>query len=163
MRIRKEISPWDGKMFFRLVLILVVILNGLIVLIHWLNGQPLLGSQYNWVLGLLQPILLASVFTYHGRKISLFINDFQNIDSFREKLDKNIMSQGTSAHLTSDTSSHYVATGWFYRLFHYWGGVETVKVHWGSEVVIEGSSRIISQVEDSLAWNAAFTSSRVTT
>ncbi len=163
MRIRKEISPWNGKMFTRLALILFLILNGFIVLFNTLNGQALFGSQYNWVLGLLQPILLASVFTYHGRKISLFVNDYQNIDSFGEKLDKNILSQGTTAVQTTENTTRYVATGWFYKLFNNWGGVETVTVHWGREVVIEGSSRIISQVEDSLTWNAAFTSSQATT
>jgi hypothetical protein len=48
-------------------------------------------------------------------------------------------------------------------LFNYWGGSETITVQWGDEVVIEGSSRIVSQVEDSLTWNAAFTNPRVTT
>jgi len=163
MRIRKEISPWNGKVFIRLALILFVILNGFILLVNALNGQSLLGSQYNWVLGLLQPVLLASVFTYHTRKISLFVNDYQNIDSFRAKLDKNILSQGTIADLSADISSRYVAASWFYKLFNYWGGSETITVQWGDEVVIEGSSRIVSQVEDSLTWNAAFTNPRVTT
>lgn len=156
MRIRKEISPWNGKMFIRLALILFFILNGFIVLLNTLNGQALFGSQYNWVLGLLQPILLASVFTYHGRKISLFINDHQNIESFEDKLNKNILSQGTTADQTTENTTRYVATSWFYKLFNYWAGVETVTVRWGSEVVIEGSSRIISQVEDSLTWSIAF-------
>jgi len=163
MRIRKEISSWDGKLLIRSALILFVILNGFMVLLNALSGQSLFGSQYNWVLGLMQPILLASVFTYTSRKICLYVNDYQNIDSFREKLDQNILSQGTTADQTTENNSRYVGTGWFYKLFHYWGGVETVTVTWGNEIVLEGSSRIISQVEDSLTWNAAFKNSRVTT
>jgi len=163
MRIRKEISPWNSKMFIRSALILFVILNGFIVLLNALSGQSLFGSQYNWVLGLMQPILLASVFTYTSRKICLYVNDYQNIDSFREKLDQNILSQGTTADQTTVNTSRYVGTGWFYKLFNYWGGVEAVTVTWGNEIVLEGSSRIISQVEDSLTWNAAFKNSRITT
>jgi len=163
MRIRKEISPWNGEMFIRLFVILFVILNGFIVLLNVLNGQSFFGSQYNWVLGLMQPVLLASIFTYQARKITLFLNDFQNIDSFRDKLNKNILSQGTNADQSTDASVRYVANGWFYKLFNYWGGVETVTVQWGNEVAIEGSSRIISQVEDSLTWNAVFKNSSITT
>lgn len=163
MRIRKEISPWNSKMFIRSALILFVILNGFIVLLNALSGQSLFGSQYNWVLGLMQPILLASVFTYTSRKICLYVNDYQNIDSFREKLDQNILSQGTTADQTTVNTSRYVGTGWFYKLFNYWGGVEAVTVTWGNEIVLEGSSRIISQVEDSLTWNAAFKNSHITT
>ncbi len=156
MRIRKEISPWNGKMFIRLALILLLILNGFIVLLKVLNGQSLFDSQYNWVLGLMQPILLASIFTYQTRKATLFVNDYQNIDSFNDKLNKSILSQGTNADHITDTSSRYVSTEWFYKLFNYWGGVETVTVQWGKEVVIEGSSRIVTQVEDSLTWNSSF-------
>jgi hypothetical protein len=128
-----------------------------------MSGQPFFGSQYNWVLGLLQPILLASVFTATTRKISLFVNDYQNIESFEDKLNKNILSQGTSVDQTTKNTSRYVATSWFYKLFNYWGGVETVTVTWGNEIVLEGSSRIISQVEDSLTWNAMFRGSNATT
>lgn len=163
MRIRKEISSWDGKMFFRLTLILFIILNGLLIFINTMSGQPLFGSQYNWVLGLLQPILLASVFTATTRKISLFVNDYQNIESFEDKLNKNILSQGTSADQTTENTTRYVATNWFYKLFNYWGGVETVTVTWGNEIVLEGSSRIISQIEDSLTWNAVFKNSHINT
>lgn len=156
MRIRKEISPWNSKMFIRLALILLFIINGFIVLLKVLNGQSLFDSQYNWVLGLMQPILLSSIFTYHARKATLFVNDHQNIDSFNDKLNKSILSQGTNADLATDTISRYVSTGWFYTLFNYWGNTETVTVQWGKEVVIEGSSRIVTQVEDSLTWNSSF-------
>lgn len=155
MRIRKEISPWSGKMFIRLALILFVLLNAVIILLNLSTGKSSFES-YNWVLGLMQPVLLASVFTYHSRKTSLFVNDYQNIDAFGDKLNKNILSQGTTAEQSNETSSHYTATGWFYKLFNHWGGVETVFVQWGDEIVITGSSRIVSQVQDSLTWNTAF-------
>jgi hypothetical protein len=163
MRIRKEISSWDGKLFIRSALILFVILNGFMVLLNAFSGQSVFGSQYNWVLGLMQPVLLASVFTYTSRKICLHVNDYQNIDSFREKLNQNILIQGMNTDHSTETSNRYVANSWFYKLFNFWGGVETVTVTWGNEIVIEGSSRIISQIEDSLTWNASFKSSRVTT
>jgi len=163
MRIRKEISSWDGKLFIRSALILFVILNGFMVLLNALTGQSLFGSQYNWVLGLMQPILIASVFTYTSRKICLYVNDYQNIESFEDKLNKNILSQGTSVDQTTKNTTRYVAKSWFYKLFNYWGGVETVTVRWGNEIVLEGSSRIISQIEDSLTWNTVFKNSRITT
>ncbi|MBX2913701.1 MAG: hypothetical protein KF856_00380 [Cyclobacteriaceae bacterium] len=110
----------------------------------------------NFVLGFLQPVLLASVFSFTSRKILLFINDYQNIESFKDKLNQQVLNKGVRADVITDTQSRFVATGWFYRLFNYWGGAETVTVQWGDEVIVSGSSRIVSQVEDSLTWNPAF-------
>lgn len=90
--------------------------------------------------------------------MTLFINDFQNIDSFEDKLNTSILNKGMSTNQRGDNIAHYVATGWFYKLFNNWDGTETVRVKWGNEVVIEGSSRIVSQVEDSLTWNRVFKS-----
>ncbi|MBX2895547.1 MAG: hypothetical protein KF763_08890 [Cyclobacteriaceae bacterium] len=157
MRIRKEIAPLQFKIFIRSVLLLLLALNGFIVLLNFLSGKALLEySLSNWVLGGLQPILLASVFTYTGRKVLLFVNDYQNIESFKDKLNQQILNKGVRADVTTDTQSRFVATGWFYKLFNYWNGVETVTVQWGNEIIVSGSSRIVSQVEDSLTWNPDF-------
>jgi hypothetical protein len=157
MRIRKEISPWNFKVFIRLTLIVFVIYNGLMLLAKMLDGDSLFSLSFTWIFNcIIQPLVFASIFTNASRKMTLFINDFQNIASFDDKLNTNILSKGMNAHERSDTISNYVATGWFYKLFNYWDGAETVSVKWGSQVVIEGSSRIVSQIEDSLTWNAAF-------
>jgi hypothetical protein len=157
MRVRKEVSPWNVKMFIRLTLIVFVIYNGLMLLAKMLDGDSLFSLSYTWIFNcIIQPLVFASIFTNASRKMTLFINDFQNIDSFEDKLNTNILSKGMNARERADTTSRYVATGWFYKLFNHWDETETVSVKWGNEVVIEGSSRIISQVEDSLTWNPTF-------
>jgi hypothetical protein len=159
MRIRKEISPWNGKMFIRITLIVFVIYNGLMLLAKTLDGDALFSLSYTWLFNcIIQPLVFASIFTNASRKMTLFINDFQNIDSFEDKLNTNILNKGMSANQGDDNTAHYVATGWFYKLFNHWDRTETVSVKWGNEVVIKGSSRIVSQVEDSLTWNKAFKS-----
>lgn len=162
MRIRKEIGPWNFKLFFKIALISFAILNGFIVLLNFLDGQSLFQySSSNWMFGLFQPIMLAVIFTNASRRMFLFVNDFQNLESFEEKLNTAILSHGTKIDSsTKSTTSRYVATNWFYRLFNFWGGLETVRVHWGDEIVIEGSQRIVSQIEDSLTWNATFKTSQ---
>lgn len=157
MRIRRKIEPWNSTLFIRFTLVLFVSFNMLIFLINGLIYKSIFES-YNWVMGVMQPVLLASIFTYHSRKISLFINDHQMIDSFIEKLNKNVLSQGTCVNEVTQNTTRYGSTGWFYRLFNYWGGVETVTVQWGDEVLIEGSQRLVGQIEDSLTWNPQFKS-----
>lgn len=46
MRIRKEISPWNGKMFIRITLIVFVIYNGLMLLAKTLDGDALFSLSY---------------------------------------------------------------------------------------------------------------------
>jgi hypothetical protein len=41
MRIRKEISPWNSKMFICITLIVFIIYGGLMLLAKTLDGEPL--------------------------------------------------------------------------------------------------------------------------
>jgi len=157
MRIRKEIAPLNSKMFSYIALIVFVLYSSLMLVAKALDGDPLFAISYSWIFScLIQPVIIGYVFSNASRKLTLFVNDYQNIESFKDKLTQHFLNKGVRADQISETQSRFVATGWFYRLFNYWNGVETVSVHWGNEVVIEGSSRIVSQVEDSLTWNAAF-------
>jgi hypothetical protein len=101
-------------------------------------------------------LIFAGIFTNASRKMTLFVNGFHTIESFADKLNKSILDKGVAERSSTDTVATYAATGWFYKLFNNWDGSETVTVKWGDEVIIEGSSRIVSQIEDSLTWNAAF-------
>ena len=146
-------------MFIRLTLIVFVIYNGLMLLARTLDGDALFSLSYTWIFNcIIQPLVFASIFTNASRKMTLFINDFQNIDSFEDKLNTSILNKETRANQRDDNTTHYAATGLFFSLFNNWDGTETVSVKWGNEVVIEGSSRIVSQVEDSLTWNKVFKS-----
>ncbi|MBX2899040.1 MAG: hypothetical protein KF775_05305 [Cyclobacteriaceae bacterium] len=162
MRIRKEVANWNIKLFIKTTLILLVVLNGLLFFINYLSGRP--PFEYfmvSWVVAFLQPVLLASVFAYNARKVLLFVNDYQPIDSFREKLNTVILGNGTQIESADATQTTYIATGWFYRLFSLWGRTEVVRVQWGNQVVVEGQGRLISQIEDSLTWNKMFRTSPV--
>ena len=157
MRIRKEISPFNTRLFMQAVAILLVLLNGLILVLNLLSGRSFLEyTASNWTLGLLQPVLLASVFAYHARKVTIFINDYQSIESFTEKLNKVLLDNGVKPERTTNNTTSYIPTGWLYRLFNYWSRTEVVQVYWGDEMIVEGSARLVTQVEDSLTWNAMF-------
>lgn len=120
MRIRKEIASWNGKRFIRIALVLFVLLNAVIVLLQLLTGRPLFDS-YNWVLGVMQPVLLASIFTYSSREATLFINDYQNIESFQDKLNKSITEKGM-ARQSSTGSLAYFAPARGFQAFQQLGG-----------------------------------------
>jgi hypothetical protein len=157
MRIRKQISPWNVKMFLPIALFVFLLFNALILFLNYLDAKPLLSFSFNWIFsGLVNPFLIASIFTNTFRRTTLFINDYQNIEAFADKLKKSILDKGVAERSSTDTVATYAATGWFYKLFNNWDGSETVTVKWGDEVIIQGSSRIVSQIEDSLTWNAAF-------
>lgn len=157
MRIRKEIAPFNSKMFTYITLIAFVIFSGLMMAMKALDGVPLFSISYSWVFScIIQPLILGYVYSNASRRLILYVNDYQHIDSFKEKLNQNILNKGVLAERITETESRFVATGWFYKLFNRWNGSETITVQWGDEVVIAGSSRIVSQVEDSLTWNPAF-------
>jgi hypothetical protein len=157
MRIRKEIAPLNSKMFIYIALMVFLIYSGLMLVAKALDGDPLFTISYSWIFScLIQPVVIGYVFSNASRKLTLFVNDYQNIESFKDKLNQQVLNKGVRADVITDTQSRFVATGWFYRLFNYWNGVETVTVQWGDEVIVSGSSRIVSQVEDSLTWNPAF-------
>ncbi len=147
MRIRKEISNWNSKMFILIAFVVFIIFNAIILLLNYLGGKDVLAFSYSWILsGFIQPLLLAAIFTNASKKMTLVINDFQAIDSFKDKLNTSILNKGVEVQESADSNIRYAATGWFYKLFNYWDGFETVTVKWGNEVVIEGSSRLVSQV-----------------
>lgn len=157
MRIRKEVAPPNSRMFMGIALIVFVVYSILILLAKVLDGEPLFTISYTWVFTcLIQPLILGYVFSNASRKLTLFVNDYQNIDSFKDRLNQHVLNKGVRADLITETRSLFVATGWFYQLFNHWRGVETVTIDWGDEIVIAGSSRIVSQIEDSLIWNPAF-------
>ncbi|MCE7862221.1 MAG: hypothetical protein DYG99_01635 [Bacteroidetes bacterium CHB5] len=157
MRIRRETAPLNWKMFVRITLIVFIIFSGLMMVAKALDDEPLFSISYSWVFScILQPLILGYVYSSASRRLILYVNDYQHIDSFKEKLNQNILNKGVQAERITETESQFVATGWFYKLFNRWNGNETITVQWGDEVVITGSSRIVSQVEDSLTWNPAF-------
>ena len=157
MRIRKEVSPRNVKMFMRIALFTSFFFCVIVLLFNFLEHKPLFAFSYHWIfIVLFYPLILASVYSSASRKITLYINDHQNIDSFRTKLTKTILSKNVEESNSVNNVSLFAAKGWFYRLFNNWDRSETVSVKWENEVVIEGSARIVSQIEDSLTWNTAF-------
>jgi len=91
MRIRKEIAPLNSKMFIHIALIVFVIYSGLMLVAKALDGDPLFTISYSWIFScLIQPVIIGYVFSNASRKLTLFVNDYQNIESFKDKLNQQV-------------------------------------------------------------------------
>lgn len=159
MRIRKDISPWNFKVFFIMLGVLLFIYNIFYLLAGYFDGENFFSNQgavLSWVLmGLINPLIMSSLITSSFRTTQLYINDYQQIPDFATKLDKKIQAENMTL-IETGTRHVYRPNNWFYKLFNSWSGSENVVVTWGDEVLISGSLRKVSAVEDVLTWNADF-------
>jgi len=157
MRIRKEISKWSFKTFAILATILLIIFN-LFTLVTAYMDKALndVNLTHFWVMSVSYPILLASILTTGFRTGSLYINDFSRITDFQSKLKAKILLESMVIESESENQTHYRPTHWFTKLFNSWSGAEKLSVQWGEEVIIRGSLKRVSNLEDILTWNKDF-------
>ncbi len=157
MRIRKEISKWNYRIMFKLIFVFAIVLNGFYFLLFYRDQELKQLNISNWVMfGFFYPVLLGSILNNNFRTATLFINDYQSITGFREKLNTKIQNENLAMESDSENQSIYLPTGWLDRMFNSWWGAEKVTVTWGSEITVQGSARKVSILEDILTWNKDF-------
>lgn len=157
MRIRKEISKWSVKTFLKLAGILLVVFNLFIFLSAYMDHSITdVNQSFVWMSGVFYPLLLASIATTGFRTGTLYINDYQAIPDFKEKLKAKIKHENMT--VVSDTTDQtvYKPGGGYFSLFKAWGGTEMLTATWREEIVLSGSLRKITVLEDILTWNKEF-------
>jgi hypothetical protein len=86
----------------------------------------------------------------------LYINDYETITDFREKLKLKILAENMELESDDSERTIYKPKNWLFKIFNAWQGSEKLSVGWGTEIVIEGSLKKITIIEDVLTWNKDF-------
>lgn len=157
MRIRKEISKWSVKTFLKVAGLLLVLFNLFIFLAAYIDHNITdLNRSFVWMAGLFYPLLLASIATTGFRTGNLHINDYQAIPDFKEKLKSKIEKENMIIESETENQTLYKPRGGYFSLFNAWGGTEKLTANWGEEIVLSGSLRKVTALEDILTWNKDF-------
>ncbi|MBX2955535.1 MAG: hypothetical protein KF846_05235 [Cyclobacteriaceae bacterium] len=157
MRIRKEISKWSIKTFLKLAGLLLVIFNLFTLLAAYMDHSIWdVSLSFTLVAGVFYPVLLASILTTGFRTGTLYINDYQAMVDFQEKLKSKIEKENMVIESEMDNHAVYRPRGGYYSLFNAWGGTEKLTATWDDEIVLSGSLRKVTVVEDVLTWNKEF-------
>ncbi|MBX2963754.1 MAG: hypothetical protein KF687_14685 [Cyclobacteriaceae bacterium] len=157
MRIRKEISKWSVKTFFKLAGVLLVLFNLFTVLAAYMDHSVWeVTPGFLLMAGLFYPLLLASIATTGFRMGTLYINDYQAILDFKEKLKSKLEKENMVVESETNLQTVYKPKGGYYSLFNAWGGTEKLTVTWADEIVLSGSLRKVTVLEDVLTWNKDF-------
>lgn len=161
MRIRKEISKWSIKTFLKLAGLLLVIFNLFTLLAAYMD-HTVWDVSLNFTLfaGLFYPLMLASILTTSFRTATLYINDYQSMADFKEKLKSKIDKENMAIESETDGRTIYKPRDGYYSLFNAWSGTEKLTATWGDEIVLSGSLRKVTVLEDVLTWNKEFRSLR---
>lgn len=157
MRIRKEISKWSVKTFLKVAGLLLVLFNLFIFLAAYIDHNITdLNRSFVWMAGLFYPLLLASIATTGFRTGTLYINDYQVIPDFKEKLKSKIEKENMVIDSETENQTLYKPRGGYFSLFNAWGGTEKLTANWSEEIVLSGSLRKVTALEDILTWNKDF-------
>jgi hypothetical protein len=107
-------------------------------------------------MGLTYPLILSAITTTGFRSSTITIVDSQSIPEFRKKL-LLFALKGYKITLDQPTKTFLTPTTWFFKIFKAWSGSENIWIQWSDqEVIIHGSQRKVSQIEDTLIWNNQF-------
>ena len=162
MRIRKEVEKWSAALFLKLLLVLGILYNTFFLLAGYADGGDSLFEPERilfWALnGLLMPLMLSLTLSFSIRNASLFINDFQSITNFQEKLVRHISTGGFTVHQKTTEAIHFIPTSWYYKILKSWFGTENLKLTIGQEIILTGPLKKIATFEDILTWNEDFKS-----
>lgn len=157
MRLRKEISKWSVKTFLKLAGILLVIFFGFYLITAWIDGALNdMNLQYILFFCVCYPALLASILTNGFRTGTLYVNDYQSIPDFQKKLKLKILHENMTIESETAEQTVYKPGKGFFSLFNAWKGSEKITATWGEEIVLSGSLRKVSALEDILTWNKDF-------
>ncbi|HRJ29070.1 MAG TPA: hypothetical protein PLV21_09740 [Cyclobacteriaceae bacterium] len=157
MRIRKEISKWSIKTFLKLAGLLLVIFNLFTLLAAYIDHSVWdVSLNFTMIAGIFYPLLLASILTTGFRTGTLYINDYQSMVDFKEKLKSKIEKENMVIESEINNHAVYRPRGGYYSLFNAWRGTEKLTATWGDEIVLSGSLRKVTALEDVLTWNKEF-------
>lgn len=161
MRIRKEISKWSIKTFLKLAGILLVLFNLFIFLTAYLDHSVWdVSLSFILMAGLFYPLLLASIAATVFRAGTLYINDYHTLPDFKEKLKSKIEKENMVIESEMNSQTMYKPKGGYYSFFDAWGGTEKLTATWADEIILSGSLRKVTVLEDVLTWNKDFKSAR---
>lgn len=160
MRLRKEISKWSFKTFLKWFGGTFLFLNVFFALAGYVDYKDPFHNReflYQWLtMGLFYPLLLSAITATASRSSTITLGDFQTITNFREKL-MSIATEGFAIVKDEPELTELKPASWFYKTFYSWTRSENITIRWGiEEVVIHGSQRKVSTLEDSLTWNKMF-------
>ncbi|MBX2966075.1 MAG: hypothetical protein KF845_08010 [Cyclobacteriaceae bacterium] len=157
MRIRKETSKWSVKTFLKIAVILLIIFNTFYLLTAWLdNALNQMNTNYILMFCILYPVLLAAIGSTSYRTGTLYINDYEAVTDFRKLLEELIRKENMVIETETPDETLYRPVNRFFNLFNAWGGSEKLRASWKKEIVLSGSIRKISAIEDILTWNKTF-------
>jgi hypothetical protein len=145
------------KTFLKVAGLLLVLFNLFIFLAAYIDHNITdLNRSFVWMAGLFYPLLLASIATTGFRTGNLYINDYQVIPDFKEKLKSKIEKENMVIDSETENQTLYKPRGGYFSLFNAWGGTEKLTATWGEEIVLSGSLRKVTALEDILTWNKDF-------
>ena len=104
----------------------------------------------------LYPVLLSAILNNGFRQGILYINDHEAIADFNNKLKSKILAENMETESDDSARTIYKPKNWLYKIFNAWQGSEKLSVSWGTEIVIEGSLKKITTLEDILTSNKDF-------
>jgi hypothetical protein len=157
MRIRKEITKWNIKMFAKVTFALLVLFNSFYLSAATMDQSIEDINPWNWLMMcVLYPILLSAILNNGFRKGILYINDYEAIIDFTSKLKAKILIENMEIESDDSRQTIYKPKNWFFRIFNSWQGSEKLIITWGDEIVIDGSLKKVTVLEDILTWNKDF-------
>jgi hypothetical protein len=157
MRIRKEITKWNVVMFLKVTAVILTLFNFFYLSAAYMDQSIADINPWNWLMMcILYPTLLSSILNNGFRKGILYINDYDTLADFSNKLKAKILAENMEIELNDAEQTIYKPKNWFFKMFNAWQGSEKLTVSWGPEIIIEGSLKKISTIEDILTWNKDF-------
>lgn len=160
MQRKKETSPFSWKLFLLFFALFFMFYNGFYLLTIIIDKKPIENiSLTTWIInGGLMPGVLSLSLAYILRVTSLIIINYNAVPDFRVKLLKHLINQkGIRIETQTEHEIHFKPTAWYNKIVRSWLGTEDLHVIWrDQEVLIKGSARRVSIIEDILTWNQDF-------
>jgi hypothetical protein len=144
-------------MFAKVTFVLLVLFNFFYLAAAYMDQSIADINPWNWLMMcLLYPTFLSVILNNGFRKGVLFINDHEAITDFTSKLKSKILTENMEVETDDPTRTIYKPKNWFFKIFNAWQGSEKLTANWGTEIVVEGSLKKITMLEDILTWNKDF-------
>lgn len=152
MRIRKETGPWNWNAFLKVAGI-TAFFYALFLVLDFFGGDGI--RLTSWFYVIFYPIVFGSIYANSMRPARVFVNDHQSISEFKNQLLEKLTKEDYDLVHSGENTIATPGRG-FRKLAQRWFGSEQITITWGEEIVVSGSTRPVSWIEDVLTWNPAF-------